>query len=400
MTNFDEAFDRSVTGTRKWSPTLLREKVPGATQPVIAMDLADIDFPCAPAVRDALVERAKQADYSYTFIPDAFYDAVMDWNKQHFGLMLEREWIRLTFGTISALHNIVQALTTEGDSVMIHTPAYAPFAEAVQHNNRHLVCNRLVNRDNRYYIDFLEMERQIRQEHVKILIFCNPQNPSGRVWTREEIEQLAILCHRYGVIVVSDEIHRDIVFRDTAYHSLWAAAPELMPESVMCVSPNKGYNLGGLKTSYIVVPNPVLRDKIYQRLSANYVTSPHVFAVPAIIAAYTKERQWLEDMVDYVEESHRLVEQTIREDMPLLTVMPAESSFLVWIDMSQVCPNEAAIKNFYDAASLSVVLGSYFVNNAEGFVRLNIGMQREKVLEALHRMKQVYDVVVYTIESH
>ena len=389
MDKFDKAFDRSAIGTRKWDPILLKEKMPGAKD-VIAMDLADIDFECAPAIQQALVERAMQADYSYTYVPDSFYQAVIDWNRRYYGLEIEKHWIRLVFGTVSALHNIVQALTEEGEAVMIQTPAYAPFAEAVQHNGRRLICNDLEIRDNRYYMNFERMEQDIQQEGVKLFILCNPQNPSGRVWTKEELNRLAQICQRHQVCLVSDEIHRDIVFRSQHFTSIWQANEAIMQDSVLCVSPNKGFNLGGLKTSYIVVPNPQLRSRIYKRLSANYVTSPHVFAVPAIVAAYNKERQWLEDMVAYIEENHRLVESYVKEYMPRFEVMPAESSFLVWVRVGDLLETESEVKAFFDACALTVVLGSYFVQNGEGYVRLNIGMQRDKVSEALRRMLREY----------
>jgi len=160
MSQFDKKFDRSITGTRKWNPDLLKEKNPIGNN-IIAMDLADIDFECAPSIREALVNRALMPDYSYTFVPDSFYDAVINWNKKYFNLDIKKEWVRLTFGTISALHNIVQALTDVGDYVMIHTPAYAPFAESVIHNGRKLICNDLILTENRYYIDFDKMESDI-----------------------------------------------------------------------------------------------------------------------------------------------------------------------------------------------------------------------------------------------
>lgn len=390
---FDENFDRSVTGTRKWNPQLLHEKLP-ESKDIIAMDLADIDFPCAPTIQEALIKRAQMPDYSYTFVPDEFYDAVIEWNRDYFNLELEKDWIRLTFGTISALHNIVQALSAPGDAVMIHTPAYAPFAEAVEHNGRKLVCNRLVMKGNRYQIDFEQLEQQMIQHHVKLFILCNPQNPSGRVWTKEELIRVANLCQLHQVYLISDEIHRDIVFEGVTFTSLWAAAPEVMNQSVLCISPNKGFNLGGLKTSYIVVPNSEIRSKIYQRLSANYVTSPHVFAVPAIVAAYRHEHTWLKDMVAYVRENHLLVERFIAENMPLFQVIPAESSFLVWINVEKVVQDETAVKAFFAEAGLTVVLGSYFVDNADGYVRFNIGMQRAKVCEALERMRMVYQRIM------
>lgn len=393
MNQFDKKFDRSVTGTRKWSPVLLSEKIPDKSD-IIAMDLADIDFECAPSIKEALVQRALQPDYSYTFIPDEFYDAVIRWNKEHFDLSIEKEWIRLTFGTISALHNIVQALTDVGDSIMIHTPAYAPFSEAVLNNKRKLICNDLKINQNRYYIDFEKMEKQIAENKVKLFILCNPQNPSGRIWTKDELISIAKLCQKYNVLIVSDEIHRDIVFQEGDFHSLWKACSEIMNQSIMCVSPNKAFNLGGLKTSYIVIPNPSIKQKVYERLSANYVTSPHVFAVPAIVAAYNNEFSWLRGMVEYIAENQRVVIEFIQEKMPLFIAMEAESSFLTWIYVGDVFDCESKIKDYFDEAGLTIVLGSYFVSNGEGFVRLNIGMQREKVLEALERMKKLYDEIL------
>lgn len=390
MSQFDKKFDRSITGTRKWNPDLLKEKNPIGNN-IIAMDLADIDFECAPSIREALVNRALMPDYSYTFVPDSFYDAVINWNKKYFNLDIKKEWVRLTFGTISALHNIVQALTDVGDYVMIHTPAYAPFAESVIHNGRKLICNDLILTENRYYIDFDKMESDIIKYNVKLFILCNPQNPSGRVWTAQELNQLGNICKRNQVYLISDEIHRDIVFPNSKFTSLWNANDNVMDSSILCVSPNKGFNLGGLKTSYIVVPNKSLREKIYARLSANYVTSPHVFAVPAIEAAYRYEHEWLEEMVTYIEENHNYVEDFIQKNLPKFKLMKAESSFLAWIYVGDYFETEEEISKFFQRANLTVVLGSYFVSNAEGFVRLNIGMQRYKVEEAFNRIKKMYD---------
>lgn len=390
MNQFDKEFDRSITGTRKWNPNLLREKNPIGSD-IIAMDLADIDFECAPSIKEALVKRALMPDYSYTFVPDSFYDAVIDWNKRYFELTIKKEWIRLTFGTISALHNIVQALTDIGDYVMIHTPAYAPFAEAVIHNERKLICNDLVLKNQRYYIDFEKMDADMIKYKVKLFILCNPQNPSGRVWSSQELKQLAEICKKNQVYLISDEIHRDIVFSSSKFTSLWNAHNDILDSSVLCVSPNKGFNLGGLKTSYIVVPNKKLREKIYTRLSANYVTSPHVFAVPAIEAAYRYEHKWLVDMVTYIEENHSYVEKFIQNYLPKFKLMKAESSFLVWIYVGDVLKTEEEINEFFQRANLTVVVGSYFVSNAEGYVRLNIGMQRYKIEEAFNRIRRLYD---------
>ncbi|WP_300279117.1 MalY/PatB family protein [Peptacetobacter sp.] len=390
--DFDKVLDRKQGNCRKWSNDVIKEKF-GLGETAIPMDLADIDFECSPAIKDAIVKRASVGDYSYTYINNDFYNAVIDWNKRRFNVDIEKEWIKLTFGTVSTLHYIVQAYTKEGEGVLINTPAYDPFAEAVENNNRKLYCSPLKLVNNRYYLDFEDMEEIMKNENIKVFIFCSPQNPSGRVWTKDEIYRLAELCLKYNVLLVCDEIHRDIVFNRKDFISLWNAHPSIHEKSIVCVSPNKGFNLGGLKTSYVVIKNKEVRETLLSRLKSNSITSPNVFAVPAIIAAYNESEEWLDQMTSYVEENFKLVSKFFEENIPKAKVMDSESSFLAWIDVREIFDNEEEMKKFFIKANLTMVVGSYFVQDGEGFVRINIGCPRSVLEEALSRIKKTYEEI-------
>lgn len=386
--NFDKKIDRKLSRCRKWDNKILAEKFE-LSEDAIPMDIAELDFECAPAIKDAIVKRAQLGEYGYTYTYDEYYDAVINWNKRRFNVKIEKEWIKLVFGTCGALHYIVQCFCEEGDSVMINTPAYDPFAEAVEHGGAKLICNTLKLIDMRYYLDFEEMEKQMIENKVKLFIFCSPQNPSGRVWTAEELNILSELCIKHNVLLVCDEIHRDIVFKREGFTTLWNANNDIWKNSILCVSPNKGFNLGGLKSSYMIIKNPEIREKMLNYLKKVYVTSPHVFAVPAIIAAYNDGEEWLDEATDYIGENFEIVYKWFNENMPKSKVMKADSSFLVWINIENVFKNEDELKDFFKKANVSMVVGSYFVQDGFGWVRLNIGTQREILLEALNRIGKV-----------
>ena len=388
--NFDKVINRKEGNCRKWSNHVLKEKF-GLGEDAIPMDLADIDFECSPAIKEAIAKRAADGDYSYTFVGDDFYDAVIDWNKRRFNVDIEKEWIKLTFGTVSTLHYIVQAYTKEGEGVLINTPAYDPFAEAVENNSRQLYCSPLKLVDNRYYLDFEDMEEQMKSNNIKVFIFCSPQNPSGRIWTKDELFRVSELCLKYNVLLVCDEIHRDIVFDRSKFTSLWNAHPEIHENSIVCVSPNKGFNLGGLKTSYVVIRNEEVRETLLTRLKSNSITSPNVFAVPAIVAAYNESEEWLDQMTVYVAGNFEIVYDFFEKNMPKAKVMKSESSFLAWIDVREIFANEEEMRDFFIKANLTMVVGSYFVRDGEGFVRINIGCPRATLNEALNRIKNTYE---------
>ncbi|MFR6361853.1 MalY/PatB family protein [Amedibacterium intestinale] len=387
--DFDHVIDRKLGKCRKWDNKILKEKF-GLNENAIPMDLADLDFECSPAIKKAMVDRAALGDYGYTYAYDEYYDALISWNKRRFHVDIKKEWIKLTFGTCGTLHYIVQCFCKPGDAVMINTPAYDPFAEAVEHGGCRLICNSLKLENMRYYLDFETMEKQMVEEKVKLFIFCSPQNPSGRVWTKEELHRLSELCIKHNVLLVCDEIHRDVIFDRASFTTLWNAHEEIADYSIMCVSPNKGFNLGGLKSSYIIIKNKEIRECFLAYLQKVYVTSPHVFAIPAIVAAYNKSEEWLDELTQYISENFEIVYEWFETHMPKAKVMKSDSSFLAWIDMRDVFENEEEITRFFTEANISMVIGSYFVADGENWVRLNIGTQKSILKEALSRIGEVY----------
>lgn len=387
--DFDKVINRKESHCRKWSNKVLKDKF-DLDETAIPMDLADIDFECSPAIKSAIVNRASVGDYSYTFVEDEFYESAINWNKRRFNIDIEKEWIKLTFGTVSTLHYIVQAYTKEGEGVLINTPAYDPFAEAVENNNRKLYCSSLRLIDNRYYLDFDDIEAKMKDDNIKVYIFCSPQNPSGRIWTKDELYKLSELCLKYNVLLVSDEIHRDVVFKGHEFISLWNAHPDIHNNSLICVSPNKGFNLGGLKTSYVIAKNKEVREILLGQLKRNSITSPNVFAIPAITAAYNDSEEWLDEMTKYVEGNFEIVYDFFEKNIPKAKVMKSDSSFLAWIDVRELFEDEEEANKFFKAAKVTMVVGSYFVKDGEGFIRLNIGCPRATLNEALNRIKETY----------
>lgn len=385
--NFDKIPNRERSRCRKWDEKILKEKF-GLNKEAIPMDIAELDFECAPAVKELIIERAMLGEYGYTYDYDEYYEAIINWNRKRFKCEIEKEWIKLVFGTCGALHHIIQCFCEEGDSVMINTPAYDPFKEAIESGGAKVICNTLKLKNMRYYIDFEEMEKQIIAENVKMFIFCSPQNPSGRVWTKDELNKISKLCLKYDVLLICDEIHRDIVFEKETFTTLWNSNNRISENSIVCVSPNKGFNLGGIKSSYLIIKNKKTREKMLEYLKKVYITSPHVFIIPATIGAY-KSEEWLEEMTEYVKGNFEIVYEWFEKNMSKAKVMKADSSFLVWINIEKIFKNEIELKHFFNKANISMVVGSYFVQDGEGWVRLNIGTSREILLEALGRMEKI-----------
>lgn len=386
---FDNIPNRKKSKCRKWDDSILEHKFHLTTN-AIPMDIADLDFSVAPAIVKAMMDRASIPDYSYSYVYDEFYDAVIAWNQRRYQIDLQKDEIRLVYGTVSALHHIVKCFCDQDESVLINTPAYDPFEEAISHGGRKMVCNPLVMKEGRYEIDFEHLEKQIKTKKVRVYIFCSPQNPSGRVWSKEELYQVAELCIKYQVLLVCDEVHRDLVFHDQTFISLWNVHPEIAKHSIVCVSANKGFNLGGLKTSYLTIRNLVIKQKLDVYLETVQVTSPNVFAIPAYIAAYNDSEMWLDEMVAYIMDNFQYLKKEIQNIFPNAYVMDNDSSFLAWIDMRKVFKTEREMTEFFIRADVSMVVGSYFVQDGEGWVRLNFGTSRAILEAAIKRLKQTY----------
>lgn len=384
--DFDQMADRGLDHARKWDAQIIQQKFPGTPKDFIPMWIADMDFPAAPAVRQALTRIAENGAYGYTYAHDGFYDAVINWQKRRHNNEVKREWITLSYGCVSTMHYMYQAFCQPDDCVILNTPVYDPFGYAAHHNGIRVISNPLIYRDRTYYIDYDLLDRQMAENHPRVILFCSPHNPAGRIWTADEIERVAELCLKHNVILAVDEVHSEHIL-EGSFSSALQLPERYLDNLIVLTSPNKGFNLGGLKTSYSMIPSDSLRNRFRHRLNMNSITSPNVFGCAAIIAAYNECEDWLDAVTAYLAESYREVETFIEERMEGWELMHMQASYLPWVNVAGTGCNATEItKHMAKEAGVIIEDGSHYVSDGDDFVRLNLGMPRKLVMECMERM--------------
>lgn len=376
--NFDEVLDRSGT----WSIKYGRAK-----EGQLAMWIADMDFKTDPAVSAALRERIDRDIIGYTSMPDDFQDSVRDWQRSRNGFNVERDWISFCPGVIASINQAYLTFTEPGDKIIVQTPVYDPFFRYAQRLGRVPVENPLIYENGRYRMDLEGLER-LFDERTKILVLCNPHNPVGILWPRETLEELAEICARHGVLVVSDEIHSDMPLFGKKHLPFCSISETAARIGIMFGSPTKSFNFAGLAaTAWCIIPNPELRKRYVDGLQNAKLAEASVLSVIATIAAYNHEPVWLNDLIRYLEGNILRVEQFFRENDLGITAVRPEASFLVWLDCrAKNLSQEKLISWFQDDAGILVNNGSSYGIGGEGFVRLNVGCPRSIVDEALGRI--------------
>lgn len=384
--DFDEIIDRTGSNSRKWSKDVMIKNF--GRDDILPMWIADMDFKCPPPIIEKMVEVASHGVYSYTFVPDEYYSAVISWCKRRHKWDIKKEWITFTHGTVSTLHYIIQEFCNPGDKVIVQTPGYNPFENAVKRHGAILVKNPLKLQDDRYYIDFDDLEEKAKD--AKVLIFCSPHNPTGRVWSLEELKRVSEICLRNNMLMVVDEIHKDLILYNNEHTSFTKISEEAANNCIVCVSPNKAFNLGGLKSSYTVIPNKSIRERFQKRLEINSITSPNVFAVPALIAAYTECDEWLDQLIHYIEGNFNYVREYLKNNIPNVKLIEPQATYLAWIDVRNVGINFEQFSDLLiNKARVGVNLGTEFIDNGEGFIRMNLGCPRCIVEDAMKRINGI-----------
>lgn len=387
MYDFNIKPDRVLEKCRKWDIDIIRSKFGNVDDNFVPMWIADMDFKIPTEIENKFIEAVKRGVFGYTYCYDEFYDAVINWQKDMHEVEVKKEEITLTYGTVSTIHYTIQAFCNEGDNIILNTPVYDPFESAAKKQGVNVIKNTLDVVDNRYYINFEKLEQQIKENNPKLMLFCTPHNPSGRIWSIEEIEKVAKICKENNVILVADEVHAEHIHFGK-FESIFKLDDELLENIIVLTSPNKGFNLGGLKTSYSIVRNEKIRTIFKDKLTQNSITSPNVFGIIGLITAYDECREWLKEVNEYIKENYITVENFINEKLPMLKVMKMESSYLAWIDISELgisateLTNELALKT-----GVLVEDGSHFVADGENYIRLNLGTQKSNVCEALNRIE-------------
>lgn len=376
--DFDEVVDRRNTDCAKWN----------VGENELPMWIADMDFKTAPAVRDALAKRLAHGVFGYSDIPDAWSDAYVNWWKGRHNYAMEKEWLMFVTGVVPAISSVVRKLTTPGERVLIQTPVYNIFFNSIVNNGRFISESPLIYKDGRYEMDFDDLEKKLADKQTSLMILCNPQNPVGKIWGRETLAKVGALCKKHHVTVLSDEIHCDITAPDTEYVPFASVNDTCRDISVTCIAPTKAFNIAGLQTACISVPDPVLRHKVWRGINTDEVAEPNVFAIDATVAAFTEGGEWLDQMRAYVFENRRIVDAYIKENIPMISSVAGDATYLLWLDCSAFCNNTDDFAAFLRSETgLFVSSGGHYGESGKTFLRMNVACPRTTVTDGLKRLK-------------
>lgn len=387
--DFDQVICRKNTGSSKWDNVKARV----GNGDALPMWVADTDFTCPQPVIDAVVERARHPVYGYPYVEPEFYTSTVDWVKRRHGWTIRPEWLVFATGVVPVFNTLIQAVTEPGDKIIIQKPVYHPFINVVGDNRREVSSNSLIYRDGKYTMDFEDLERRAADPRAKVMIFSSPHNPVGRVWSEEELAKTAEICFRNQVILISDEIHSDLIF-DGHKHIPTASLNEKWAQNIItCYAPSKTFNTAGLRGSGIVVPNEALRRKLQEQFVANRSIQQNIFAMPAYVAAYSGAcDDYLEQLLVYLQANIDYLDGYLKEHMPKIKMVRPEATYLTWLDCTElgICGEELA-KFFIDECLVAVNKGTMF-GQEEGscFARLNIGCPRVTLEEGLGRIRREY----------
>lgn len=382
--DFTTRIDRSNTGAFKYD--FMPEPLRGSG--IVPLTIADMEFSAPPEVNEAVVHAALHGCYGYTGPQGEYLEAVKHWQKTRHDWQIEDDWYVVTNGVVQALGIAVRAFTEKGDGVLIMTPVYHPFYSAVEGNGRRIVESPLIENEGRYEIDFADLEAKAREEDVKLMLLCSPHNPVGRVWSRDELAQIARIAYENGVIVVSDEIHNDLILPGYE-HTVFAKLPEARSNCIVCTAVSKTFNLAGLSCSNIFVPDKALRERFSAEADRSGCGCVPYIARPATIAAYTKGAGWLDELLSVVNANFELLYSFIGERLPMLRVTRAEGTYLAWIDMRALNMDHEELNEFLvNEARLCDSDGDMFGKAGRGFRRWNLALPRDMLEECLIRLEK------------
>jgi cystathionine beta-lyase len=387
--NFDRIIDRSKSTSAKWDKKVLEKRF--GDPDLIAMWVADMDFQAPQPIIDTLVETAEYGIFGYSIIPPSFYEAVLSWFKRRYGWEIDRKWISQTPGVISALDVAVNAFCNPGDKVIVQNPVYYPFYRVIENNGCRILLNPLKLFNSRYTMDFEDLKKKVEDPRAKMIILCNPHNPIGRVWTKEELKQLGEICIKNEILVVSDEIHCDLILPGYKHTNFTNINNEFAQNSITCTSTSKTFNLAGLRISNIVIPNPKIRQTFVNTQANLGVGGANLFAVAAMETAYKHEtcEKWLNALLIYLKGNLDFLKDYIQENIPQIKVIETEGTYLVWLDFRELGYEPKELEKFMrEKAKLALDEGYIFGQGGEGFERINIACPRSTLEQALNRIKE------------
>ena len=389
--DFDRVIDRTETHSVKWDKHVLKEFF--GTEDILPAWVADMDFQCPEPVIEAVKNKANEQIYGYSWhgTPE-FYDSIIGWMKRRHNWEVEKDWIIFSPGVMPAINVMIRTFTNPGDKIIVQSPVYYPFFSAVQNNGRQMLNNQLIYENKKYIFDFEKFEEQAKDQRTKMFVLCSPHNPVGRVWTETELNKLGDICLENDVLVVSDEIHHDLIlpgFKHTVFSNL---GEEYMNNSIICTAPSKSFNMAGLQISNVMISNEKMREEFqYSIVGKNSLMLPNAFGIVALIAAYNEGDEWLDQVMEYVKNNFIFVRNFLEENLPDIDMIRPEGTYLAWLDFSKLGMSDEDRKEFLlKKAKVALDNGAMFGAGGEGFERLNVACPRT-ILEEI--MNWIYKAI-------
>lgn len=380
--DFDKIIERHGTDSVKYD---ILQSLYG-TDDIIPMWVADMDFEVPGFIREAVIRRARHEVYGYTIRPKRFYETIAGWLLARHGWKVNPGHIDFSPGVVPALVLSVLGFTEPGDKVLVQSPVYFPFFSSIENHNRELVNNQLVDEQGRYSIDFRKLEQQF-STGVKMMMFCHPHNPVGRVWTRQELTRLAELAVQYDVLILSDEIHSDLLLYGHQHIPLASLDKEIAARTITCIAPSKTFNLAGLHTSALVIENPELKKRYEKILEDIHVGGGNLFGFVALEAAYTHGAEWLEQLLAYLEKNYIFLREFLERELPFTRVSPLEATYLAWLNFESLGLDDKSLMKFMtDKAKIGFVEGPRFGAGGSNYMRMNIATPKVVLESALQQM--------------
>ncbi len=377
--NFDTVIDRRNTNAVKWDL---------AAKDELPMWVADMDFETAPQITAAILKRAEHGVYGYNTLPESYYQAICSWWETRHHYQMKKSWILFCIGVIPAVTSIVKRVTEVGDNVALLSPVYDCFYRAISDSGRNPLTSEMRYDGARYEIDFADLERKLALPQTNLFILCNPHNPIGRIWDSETLRRIGALCLKHHVLVLSDEIHCDLTDPGCVYIPYASLSEEFAQNSVTCIAPSKTFNMAGLQSAAVVVPNRLLRERIARGLSVDELNGANAFAIAATVAAYSEGGEWLDALRQYIHENREITACFLRENLPQVKLLAADATYLLWMDCSSFTDDSDALQEYLrKEAGLFLSRGSAYRGNGNRFLRMNIACPKALLIEGLNRLK-------------
>ncbi len=388
MHNFNKIINRENTNSVKYD---LRELYFGKKD-VIPMWVADMDFETPECIINAVKNRTQHSIFGYSIKPKSYYTSIINWLKTSYKWDVKQNEICFSPGVVPGFTLAILAYTNPGDKIVVQPPVYFPFFTAIEKNERELVHNELIEKDNYYTIDFDDLEKKLSDPKTTVLLTSNPHNPVGRVWKKDELEKILLLCEKYDVLLLSDEIHSDLIFKNFKHIPAASLSKSAKQRTITFMAPSKTFNMAGLSTSYLIIQDMKLREKYKYILDAYHLGLGNIFGNIALEAAYDHGRPWLNDLIKYLNENVEIVHSFLQSHIPEITFAKPEATYLLWLNCKALGMDDYNLQKFFvENAALGFNKGSIFGGGGSGYMRMNIACPTSTVKKALHQLKIAFD---------